>query len=607
MSKLFYRINANLEEMYNARVWFTTMLLVIVLDANNFCHQISQLIQLTSPERSVQIKYIEQREESLQQIVSIPREESLPQIISGIYYHDAIHQIYSEQDICFGMKDSIDCERNAMDLYDQRDSKGQMLFNSVKEGFQNILDQLPEFSASIVLSNENWNILDKIFVPIYVQSHVLSATQQFQRYAIVFRNVLASNQHAVVEEVTYNPLVYDENLPWNKKQPAIYGGVVGRSSWQPYAQQGSGSFRPGPLRPALKGAPMDVIHHSKNDTQHAMKDIHVLLLLTGESEYFCSHLDECVKAMMKIPPGEIMGRVHMADRSDKAPAMKGIEALPCRGHNHVCEIAISVDRSSANQLMTTMFSDGPSQLLNMPPAKRFIESTSQNHREESLLQIVSCAYDHSSVVDDATRDENRNPYIQYQWAQTMGIQKVVPCHGIPEAPASPCNQPDYHQWCDPGTMSWIDELFGAPEKSSVSGDATDPQDEAQVPIINNDVPDARVSDDEGSASDKDGDGCAAAESDSEMMDETTKSSPMLHRMRITYRKVTLPVLSMCSDPEDELPRPQLRKRNRAGPAPLRAGGHAKYFRRNSSHVPSVASKGLHSARTLLLAGDECDH
>ena len=66
------------------------------------------------------------------------------------------------------MKDSIDHERNAMDLYDQRDSKGQRLFNSVKEGFQNILDQLPEFSASIVLSNENWNILDKIFAPIYV-------------------------------------------------------------------------------------------------------------------------------------------------------------------------------------------------------------------------------------------------------------------------------------------------------------------------------------------------------------------------------------------------------------------------------------------------------
>ncbi len=140
MSKLFYRINANLEEMYNARVWFTTMLLVIVLDANNFCHQISQLIQLTSPERSVQIKYIEQREESLQQIVSIPREESLPPIISGIYYHDAIHQIFSEQDICFGMKDSIDRERNAMDLYDQRDSKGQMSSTSFK--ICNILGKL---------------------------------------------------------------------------------------------------------------------------------------------------------------------------------------------------------------------------------------------------------------------------------------------------------------------------------------------------------------------------------------------------------------------------------------------------------------------------------
>jgi hypothetical protein len=56
-----------------------------------------------------------------------------------------------------------------------------------------------------------------------------------------------------------------------------------------------------------------VIHHSKNDTQHAMKDIQVLLQLTGESDYFCSYFDECVKAMMKIPPGEIMGRVHIAD------------------------------------------------------------------------------------------------------------------------------------------------------------------------------------------------------------------------------------------------------------------------------------------------------
>jgi len=41
------------------------------LDASNFCHQISHLTQLTSPERPDQIKYIWQREESLQQIVSI--------------------------------------------------------------------------------------------------------------------------------------------------------------------------------------------------------------------------------------------------------------------------------------------------------------------------------------------------------------------------------------------------------------------------------------------------------------------------------------------------------------------------------------------------------
>ncbi len=79
ISKLFYQINSKLEEMYNARVWFTNMLLAIVLDANNFCHQISRLTQLTSPERPDQpeIQYIGQREESLQQIVSIPREESL--------------------------------------------------------------------------------------------------------------------------------------------------------------------------------------------------------------------------------------------------------------------------------------------------------------------------------------------------------------------------------------------------------------------------------------------------------------------------------------------------------------------------------------------------
>ena len=69
------------------------------------------------------MKYVEYREESLQQIVLIPREESLQQIVSGICYHNSILQNLSEQDACFDSKDLIDRERNALDLYDQRDRK----------------------------------------------------------------------------------------------------------------------------------------------------------------------------------------------------------------------------------------------------------------------------------------------------------------------------------------------------------------------------------------------------------------------------------------------------------------------------------------------------
>ena len=61
--KLSNRINAKLEEMYNARFWFyTTIIHAIVFDANNFCHRISQLTQLTSSERFDEMKYAEQRE-----------------------------------------------------------------------------------------------------------------------------------------------------------------------------------------------------------------------------------------------------------------------------------------------------------------------------------------------------------------------------------------------------------------------------------------------------------------------------------------------------------------------------------------------------------------
>ena len=77
--------NAKLEEMYGgAMFWFFTTIQAIVFDANNFCYRISQLTQLTSPERLDQMKYVEQREESLQQIVSIPREE-FPKQLSRVF------------------------------------------------------------------------------------------------------------------------------------------------------------------------------------------------------------------------------------------------------------------------------------------------------------------------------------------------------------------------------------------------------------------------------------------------------------------------------------------------------------------------------------------
>ena len=90
-------------------------------------------------------------------------------------------------------------------------------------------------------SNEAWNIGDIIFAPILVQLHALTAIQQLQRYEIVFRKVLASNQRAVVEEAMYTPLICYENFMWTKKQPALFSCVVGRSSWLLYAQQGLGS------------------------------------------------------------------------------------------------------------------------------------------------------------------------------------------------------------------------------------------------------------------------------------------------------------------------------------------------------------------------------
>jgi hypothetical protein len=94
---------------------------------------------------------------------------------------------------------------------------------------------------------------------------------------------------------------------------------------------------------------MDVEFHSEIGTPHTM--IQVLLKSTGRSEYFLFQDDECLTAMNShgILPGEIMGRVHIADRSDKAQATKGIDAwegypaYQVQGYNHVPNIALSVE------------------------------------------------------------------------------------------------------------------------------------------------------------------------------------------------------------------------------------------------------------------------
>ena len=119
-----------------------------------------------------------------------------------------------------------------------------------------------------------------------------------------------------------------------------------------------------------------------------MNHIKVQLKSTGRSEYSCSQYNGCVTAMKSTPPGEIMCQVYIAAQSDKTPATKGMEAWKYyrynhdRGYNHAPNIALSVHGLSASQLITTTFSDGASQLLNVLPAKRFNESISQNRQEE---------------------------------------------------------------------------------------------------------------------------------------------------------------------------------------------------------------------------------
>ncbi len=128
----------------------------------------------------------------------------------------------SEQDICFDSKDLIDSERNAVDLNNQRDSKGQMSFTSFK--IWNMLQDLEYIGPK--------NCANTCAI-----AHTM-VIQQIQLYSIVFRNVLASNQISALKEATYNPLICYEKFLWTKKQQAIFGCMVGKLFRQPYAQQG---------------------------------------------------------------------------------------------------------------------------------------------------------------------------------------------------------------------------------------------------------------------------------------------------------------------------------------------------------------------------------
>ena len=138
-----------------------------------------------------------------------------------------------------------------------------------------------------------------------------------------------------------------------------------------------------------------------------------------------------------------------------------------------------------------------------------------------------------------------------------------------------------------------ENLFGDQDiqKALESRNVMDRQGDQEDPSTDDPTPELE-SDSEDSASDEEAHECAAAKSDDDIVDETVSPSPMKNRTRSKARKVTIPAPIMCSDFEDEERRPRPRKRTHSSPAPLRAGGTSKYFRRNSNQFPSIASKKL---------------
>ena len=95
-----------------------------------------------------------------------------------------------------------------------------------------------------------------------------------------------------------------------------------------------------------------------------------------------------------------------------------------------------------------------------------------------------------------------------------------------------------------------------------------------------------------SASDNDGDENAQVKSEDEILDETIRPSPMKILTRSKSQGPVLPEQVICSESEDDEPRPRQRKRTHAITTPLRAGGTSKYFRCNPRLFPSIASKSV---------------
>ena len=174
---------------------------------------------------------------------------------------------------------------------------------------------------------------------------------------------------------------------------------------------------------------------------------------------------------------------------------------------------------------------------------------------------------------------------------TSEIRRTSECEAYPDQAWG--NDDTYTQMMSDESMQQ-ENLFAEPDvqKALELRDVMSQQGDAHDQITEEPNIELGAYSDDG-ASDDDDKHCDAVESECSIVDETVRSSPMMMRTRSKARRVYVePEAIMCSDVEDNEPRPRQRKRNPAITTPLRAGGTSKYFRRNSNQFPSIASKAL---------------